>query len=166
MSKLSTSKKMGKRKPPQGTSKAEVKAKIDPTEEASGSTSEEDDDGVTEAGMERLMKALGNDGLDDVAQHMLQSLNEEGGDDDEVSSDDQDEDEENEKQPKVHTQAEADTGDGDSDEVEEEQEKAKNTLKTRTQQEEEVDLDELSSVDEDVIPRQKVVIDNKASVSS
>lgn len=135
-------------------------AKEDISDEASGdeeqqieSDSEEEDlVDVDEIGMERLMKALGDDGLDEYAQAALRVLAGEQDEDEEGSGD---EDEEIE-------------GDGDQEdegEGEDEGEQAGDTEEEEGRESEEageaIPLDEVESVDEDVVATQKVEIDNK-----
>lgn len=105
---------------------------------AEDDASDEDED-VDEEGMAKLMKALGEDGLDDFAQASLRALS--GGE--EGDSDEEDNDDDGEE---VEDEEEVD-GEGDED-----------------GEEEEVPLDEAEEVDEDVVAHQKVEIDNKASI--
>lgn len=113
---------------------------------------EEGSDGIDEAGMKKLMKALGDDGLDDIAQHMLESLNDEGGTEDELGENSDAES----KMSKKQALAEAESNDGEGDEENDEEKNGE-----ITEDEESVELDKLSSVDEDAIPRQKIIINNK-----
>ncbi|KAG7532168.1 hypothetical protein FFLO_03796 [Filobasidium floriforme] len=138
--------------------------------------SDEDDeyDGVTEEGMERLMKLLGKDGLNEFDMDVLSSVagGEEEDDDDEadeeeleygsgdgsqLGGDDDDEDEEDEE-------------DEDMDDAEED---VPASLKTTTAQIEEQTADDLAldevesnySVDEDAVPARKVVVNNRAALT-
>lgn len=113
-------------------------------EESSSSESDNEDDSenssdieVDEAGMKRLIEALGEDGLDEFDQAQLIAL--EGGKSGESEDEDQSASGENENE---------DDGASENDELEEE---------------ELVALDEVDSVDEDAVPRQKIEIDNKVS---
>ncbi|KAF9527502.1 eukaryotic rRNA processing protein EBP2-domain-containing protein [Crepidotus variabilis] len=137
-----------------------VQSEIDDHEEGSDS----EDDGVDEEGMARLMKALGDDGLDELGQAELGALEGEEGDEDEESECDEevlelgsDEGEEPSGEEREDESAgESIEGiplsDGSSDEDVEDGEQA------------DIPLDEVSNVDEDVVPRQKVEIDNKLAL--
>lgn len=107
---------------------------------SSDDESEEDD--VDEEGMEKLMAALGEDGLDEFAQAELRMLA--GESDEEDDSDQGSDDDEGEEDEGDVSEAEEE---GDSDENEEDDEV--------------IPLDEAESVDEDIVPTQKVEIDNE-----
>ncbi|KAG8696981.1 rRNA-processing protein and EBNA1-binding protein ebp2, partial [Ceratobasidium sp. 395] len=145
-----------------------------------GEDSGDDNDGVDEEGMKNLMRLLGEDGLDDVAEQQLSEL---GLDEEASGSDDEDEDQsasEEDVEPVV-----GDGSDGsDSGWVDEDDEmETPETSGARvvadeesegSQEEEESDdddeqgdnvpLDEVSDVDEDVVPKQKVVINNELAL--
>jgi rRNA-processing protein EBP2 len=138
-------------------------------DETSDDENDEDDGGVDEAGMKRLMDALGEDGLDEHDLAQLQTL----GSDADVTSD-EDEEGEHEGEDVSDDGSEADTtpltpvdldaenddlsaegsgsddGTGDEDGGDEDHDDA-------------VPLDEVESVDEDAVPRQKIEIDNQVS---
>jgi rRNA-processing protein EBP2 len=151
-------------------------------EDTSDEDEEEDDEGVDEEGMQKLMAALGEDGLDDYEVMQLESLNGnaaedqegseelESGDEDEEdelvsgddedaeviersgesgSEEDEDEDENEEAGVAVAAGTSSSVGAGSDDEVDEEDD------------EDAVALDEVESVDDDAVPRQKIEIDNK-----
>ncbi|CAE6472369.1 unnamed protein product [Rhizoctonia solani] len=150
--------------------------------ESSGEDSEEDseDDGVDEEGMSRLMKLLGKDGLDDIAEHQLSELGL-GDNSEEEDSQDEDSGEESEEGEDI-----VDDGDGASEsgwvdedgEMEDPETDTTGKLNITTQEEsqdedddeeeeeeeEAVALDEASEVDEDVVPKQKVVINNEVAL--
>ncbi|KAI0683257.1 eukaryotic rRNA processing protein EBP2-domain-containing protein [Cytidiella melzeri] len=125
-------------------------------DDSEGSDSEEED--VDEEGMSRLMKALGDDGLDELAEAELRALKGEGGEEEgsgeeeesdeevreqeveEVSSEEEEEEEENEQDGAIEEEEEASADEEDAGDV---------------------PLDEIESVDEDAVPQQKVEIDNK-----
>jgi hypothetical protein len=119
--------------------------------EADEDEEESDDEGVDGEGMERLMKALGKDGLDEYEQAQLQML---GGEDEEEWETD-----EEEKDGEA-----GESGEEDSDE-EAEGLDDENVIEGPSGEEEEQDdiaLDDVDdSVDEDAVPRQKIEIDNK-----
>ncbi|KAK0203015.1 eukaryotic rRNA processing protein EBP2-domain-containing protein [Desarmillaria ectypa] len=107
--------------------------------------------------MERLMKALGDEGLDEFDQAQLGAL---GGDkesysqsEDENGSDEEDaegidavnDSEEEEEQEQVANEDDAEEDEGDV--------------------EEEVALEDIEDVDDDVVPRQKIEIDNQAALA-
>ncbi|THH18364.1 hypothetical protein EW146_g2601 [Bondarzewia mesenterica] len=116
--------------------------------------SDSEDSGVDEEGMKKLMKALGDDGLDDFGQAQLQALIE-GGDSDEEDENEEDGSEnegvEDDAEEEREENEGADVGVSDSDDDEE-------------VEEEEVALDDVESVDEDAVPRQKIEIDNKVAL--
>ncbi|TCD68345.1 rRNA-processing protein and EBNA1-binding protein ebp2 [Steccherinum ochraceum] len=120
---------------------------VEDNEDDSDDDSEDEDD-VNEEGMAKLMAALGEDGLDDFAQAELRAL---AGDDDDSEGDEGDEegDEDEEGQEEV-SEDEDDVVDGGEEEEEEE--------------EEDLALDEVESVEEDAVPRQKLEIDNKIAL--
>ncbi|GJJ15645.1 hypothetical protein Clacol_009923 [Clathrus columnatus] len=181
---------------------AEKNSKIQYSSELENS--DDDNSGVDDKGMERLMVALGEDGLDDIAQSMLKALDEQG-DDEEVSneseaesldgeeaeesdedqnegpdadSDSEDEDEDAEYVPKVKLRAEfgsEDDEDGDNGDDDDETDGENNVRPGRavltkeskkgTHHDENdealIELDKVSDVDEDAIPRQKLVVNDK-----
>jgi rRNA-processing protein EBP2 len=123
---------------------------------------ESDDEGVDEEGMERLMKVLGQDGLDEYEQAQLQMLGgegDEGWETDEAAS-------EGEVGENGEVDGE-DDGEDDSDEEVEDSDREKVIGGPHDEEEEEeeerdIALDDVDdSVDEDVVPRQKIEIDNK-----
>ena len=130
-------------------------------EEVEDDEEKSDDEGVDEEGMERLMEALGKDGLDEYEQAQLQMLGGEGDewetDEDalegEVSEDDEvdgkEDGEENSDEEVEGSDVEKAIGGPNDDEEGEEEEH-------------DVALDDVDdSVDEDAVPRQKIEIDNK-----
>ena len=128
---------------------------------------DEENEGVDEEGMARLMKALGDDGLDEFGQAQLQSLagddddspaDKEGEDEDDAESDEEssleiDEEDRGEKGEGSESENEG-SEDGDGDEGEEEDEGA----------DVEVLLDDVETVDEDAVPRQKIEVDDKVYI--
>ncbi|EJC99019.1 Ebp2-domain-containing protein [Fomitiporia mediterranea MF3/22] len=134
-------------------------------EEGDDNDDDDDDDGVDEGGMKKLMKALGEDGLDDVGRMQLDALegeDEDGEDDDEdseidegdedgdmqiqelVEADSDEESESDDEEGSVHGEAELDEDDDDDDD--------------------EVALEDAESVDEDAVPRQKIITNNKVAL--
>jgi rRNA-processing protein EBP2 len=114
--------------------------------------SHDDDSGVDDEGLEKLMNALGKDGLDEFDLAQLRMLSgpaagegEEGSDDEEngESSDGKGDGTDTENVPQ-----EEDPGEG-----EEEEEEAGEGIA--------LDDDDVDSVDQDAIPRRKVQVDNK-----
>ena len=102
---------------------------------------EDEDDGVDDEGMEKLMMALGDD-LDDVGRVQLEVLNgaEDGFSESEESGSGDEEEEE--------SQDEGGEKGGDED-----------------GEEGEVELEDIESVDEDAVPRQKIVTNNKVRLT-
>ncbi|KAJ7050878.1 eukaryotic rRNA processing protein EBP2-domain-containing protein, partial [Mycena amicta] len=111
-------------------------------------SSQSSDDGVDEEGMERLMNALGEDGLDDFERMQLH-LTLGGGDE---SSDDE------EFVPPQDDDSDSQSQDVDAEDLDE-------ALGSDEEEEEDVALDEVESVDADAVPRQKIEIDNTAALA-
>lgn len=99
--------------------------------------SDADDGGVNEEGMASLMKALGDDGLDDFDRAQLVGLGSDG-----------------EEGADIEESAE------DREEVEEEEEESQDDGEQDV--EDELALDEVDDVDEDAVARQKIVLNNEA----
>ncbi|KAI0647869.1 eukaryotic rRNA processing protein EBP2-domain-containing protein [Trametes meyenii] len=128
-----------------------------------GSTGEDDDsdeEDVDEEGMQKLMLALGEDGLDDFDREQLRALT---GDEDEGSG-------EEEEEGGMDSDAEAEGSDieaQDSEEEEDSDEEAAQEGDAQSGDEAAIPVDELSDeevLDEDAMPRQKVEIDNKIAL--
>ncbi|KAJ7464751.1 eukaryotic rRNA processing protein EBP2-domain-containing protein [Mycena galericulata] len=126
--------------------------------------SEDDGDsengGVDEEGMERLMKALGDDGLDEFEQMQLHltlggdEAGEEGDDNDDDSSDGEFTLEEAGGEVSDGEGSDSDFEGGEEDEEEDEE-----------GEEDDVALDDVESVDDDAVPRQKIEIDNTVALA-
>lgn len=115
--------------------------------EADESTDDDDENsGVDDDGLENLMKALGEDGLDEFDLAQLRMLSG-------AAADDQAEDDD------ANTESVLEDEDPVSEEAQEQQQE---------QQEEEIALDDddVDSVDQDAIPRRKVEVDNKVCIFS
>jgi rRNA-processing protein EBP2 len=113
-------------------------------------SSDSDNEGVDLEGMERLMKALGDDGLDEFDQAQLElTLGDEG---------DWETDDEGEEASGSDKEI-----DDDEDEGGEELETAESDVEQGDVQED-IALDDVESVDEDTVPRQKIEIDNEVRV--
>ena len=134
----------------------------------------ESDDGIDQEGMERLMKALGEDGLDDYDRAHLIALHgtsDEEEDDDEAQE--QDAESHSEEEESVDEVEDEDEAKSESEIDEEDAEEAGQSPAEKNTEEEDVDvdvdvddgvaLDEVESVDEDAVPRQKVEINNTVS---
>lgn len=136
--------------------------------EADSGDDGEGEDGVDEAGMNRLMAALGDDGLDDYELAQLANINGDGSEDENGSDSGEEEsasdaevdaadeaseasDEDAEEEDELH----AGSGDGEDSEEDEDVEDDDDD------DDDAVALDEVESVDDDVVPRQKIEIDNK-----
>ena len=141
--------------------KADAVIEKPPVEEISD---EEEESDVDEEGMKKLMKMLGENDLDDIAKMQLgvleNSEDEEDDDDDgdgdglentgagkDEDADSEDEDVENMNEEEENSDGNTDEDGGEEDEDEDE--------------DDEVALDDIDSVDEDAVPRQKLQIDNK-----
>ena len=119
----------------------------DAKSEADGSTSTDDDEensGVDDEGLEKLMKALGEDGLDEFDLAQLRMLS--GAPADEEAEEDTDAE-------SVPEDEESGDGEEHEDEVDEGGDIA-------------LDDDDVDSVDQDAIPRRKVQVDNKVCLFS
>jgi rRNA-processing protein EBP2 len=144
-------KKNNERTKPKVTSKqtlknapmAKAKASIVDTSEepANGDTGSESDD-VDEEGMNRLLELLGDDGLDDFAKYQLGLVSKSG-------------DSEDDSDFVANMEDEEDQGEETDDE--EGQGEPESTMLEAL---EDVDLEDVSSVDEDAVPRQKILINN------
>ncbi|CAE6449626.1 unnamed protein product [Rhizoctonia solani] len=151
-----------------------AEADAEPSDEDS---EDSEDDGVDEEGMSKLMKLLGDDGLDDIAEQQLSELG--------LGDGEEDEDEESEKEDEEGEEVAEDRSDAsESGWVDEDAEmdgpgsdvagklKASNEVaedEEDSEDEEDADeeavaLDEASEVDEDVVPKQKVVINNEVAL--
>ncbi|KAL5524796.1 EBP2 [Sanghuangporus sanghuang] len=95
--------------------------------------------------MKKLMTALGEDGLDDVGRMQLEALQVE---------DDSEEEGGGEDKTQEESASEAEEETGEEDEGEDEDEGA----------DEEIALEDAESVDEDVVPRQKIITNNKVAL--
>jgi rRNA-processing protein EBP2 len=121
----------------------EVSKQPPPPDEFDASEEETDDDedsGVDEQGLEKLMNALGEDGLDEFDLAQLRTLTgsaageEESGEEDDGSSDGEENDAE---------QVEEEGGSSEGEDIA-------------------LDDEDVDSVDQDAIPQRKVQVDNKA----
>jgi rRNA-processing protein EBP2 len=109
-----------------------------PTPDDSSSNESDEDSGVDEQGLQNLVKALGEDGLDEFDLAQLRMLNGSPIDEEEESGEDDDAD------------ATTESEDVDQPDVEKEEEGIA------------LDDEDVDSVDEDAVPRRKVEVDNKA----
>ncbi|KAL1676881.1 eukaryotic rRNA processing protein EBP2-domain-containing protein [Schizophyllum commune] len=113
--------------------------------------SDSDDEGVDEEGMERLMKLLGDDGLDEYDQAQLNTML---GGDDESGSEEEGEEEEGE-----------DDSDGEADSDSEEAAAGPSATKPQEADDDAIPLDEVEDeVDEDAVPQRKLEIDNTVAL--
>jgi len=159
LKKLENTKKKEKKAPKAETTKNVPPPKLDVVEAEEEDDAEEDeddeDDGVDEEGMARLMKALGDNGIDDLGRMQLEALaGEEGGDEEESDEEDVSEDEE------AGENDEGSDDDDDDDEDEDENEAEDNEKKVPA----DVAVDDADSVDDDAIPQQKILVDNKVAL--
>ncbi|KAL1760233.1 eukaryotic rRNA processing protein EBP2-domain-containing protein [Schizophyllum commune] len=113
--------------------------------------SDSDDEGVDEEGMERLMKLLGDDGLDEYDQAQLNTML---GGDDESGSEEEGEEEEGE-----------DDSDEEADSDSEEAAAGPSATKPQEADDDAIPLDEVEDeVDEDAVPQRKLEIDNTVAL--
>ncbi|KAJ1303250.1 hypothetical protein OPQ81_011447 [Rhizoctonia solani] len=161
------------KQPPTPVVEAPTSTGADADAESSDEDSEDsEDDGVDEEGMQRLMKLLGDDGLDEIAERQLSEL----GLANDSEEDSQDEDEGSEEEGSEEEEvAEAGHDASESGWVDEDGEMdgpdsdiaAKEAVaeeESDEEDEEAVALDEASEVDEDVVPKQKIVINNEVAL--
>lgn len=124
--------------------------------EAEEDEDESDDEGVDEEGMERLMKALGTDALDEFEQAHLQAL---AGEDDEEWETDEEMD--GKAGEGAEEDAEQDEENGSGEDLEGSK-AIEGPSDDEEEQEGDIALDDVDgSVDEDAVPQQKIEIDNK-----
>ncbi|KAJ6585434.1 eukaryotic rRNA processing protein EBP2-domain-containing protein [Mycena capillaripes] len=112
--------------------------------------------------MERLMKALGDDGLDEfetMQLHLTLGGDEAGG---EGAGDDDDDDTSDEEFTLDKNADEASDEEGSDSEDGEEEEEFEDD---EEEGEEDIALDDVESVDEDAVPRQKIEIDNTVALA-
>ncbi|TDL17732.1 eukaryotic rRNA processing [Rickenella mellea] len=108
--------------------------------------------------MKRLMKALGDDGLDEFGEMQLESLAEQSGDE---------ESDEEGGESESESEAEEDIGSVNGKEVDDDMEGGSEDHEEEEDDEgegEDVLLDDVESVDDDTVPRQKLEIDNKVAL--
>ncbi|KAF8625935.1 hypothetical protein AX17_006661 [Amanita inopinata Kibby_2008] len=131
-------------------------------EEVEDEDEDEDDEDVDQEGMERLMKALGEDGLDDFERAQLIALR--GGPSDEDEDDGVNHVEESEEGEEESNDESGSEGDEVRDEADEESGEDGEKPEDEEEEEREVALDDVESIDEDAVPRQKIEIDNKVAL--
>ncbi|KJA23240.1 hypothetical protein HYPSUDRAFT_66455 [Hypholoma sublateritium FD-334 SS-4] len=119
-----------------------------------------EDEGVDEEGMARLMKLLGDDGLDEMGQAQLDALAGEDDEDDESSDDGEGASSEDGEDAGSDEEVEAHSG----DEVEHSDEEEDERMDDGDGEDDAIPLDEADFVEEDFVPRQKVVIDDKIAL--
>jgi hypothetical protein len=129
------------------TSKITMEVAEQSAPDESDASEDDENSGVDKEGLEKLMNALGEDGLDEFDLAQLRTLTgsaagEEESDEEEEPSSDGEED-----------NAEATSASEDGGQVEEEGKSSEIAL----------DDEDVGSIDEDVIPRRKVEVDNKVS---
>lgn len=121
-------------------------------QDSEDSEEEEEDDeengGVTEEGMQRLMQALGDEPLDEFDNAQLESL---------VGDDDDDSEEEAEGSDEEAVE----NSDAENDNEEVDSAGSEAGLDADETEEEDIALDDVESIDDDAVPKQKVEIDNE-----
>ncbi|KAJ7647044.1 eukaryotic rRNA processing protein EBP2-domain-containing protein [Roridomyces roridus] len=109
--------------------------------------------------MERLMKALGDDGLDDYEQMQLHAVL--GGDEDEDDEEDSSFTLENAADTADDNGgSESEDGSDAGEDGEEDEDEGEDS-----EEEEDVALDDVESIDDDAVPRQKIEIDNTVALA-
>lgn len=158
----------------QSSSKKATKGRPKPVQKPESSDSEEydsDNGGIDEKGMERLMSALGDDGLDEFDRAQLGLV---AGSDAEDADDDagleagEEDGEDSEEEVGDEEEGEQDVGDSDEgmgEAAESSSNEAEADAGVDDDEDEEIALDELDGgeLDEDVVPKQKVEIDDTVS---
>lgn len=164
--------KLSRTVPDEDGDEGDVEEDVDDGDEEEDEDEEED---VSEEGMARLMKALGENGLDDFAQAELRALA--GADSDEGDADNDAENltddelgEEDSEEDEVAEGSDSEEEDG-SEEDDNKHQGNDNAVDDHTnedddekeaeEEEGDIPLDDALSVDEDAVPRQKIEIDNK-----
>ncbi|GLB38640.1 putative eukaryotic rRNA processing protein EBP2 [Lyophyllum shimeji] len=170
------------------TARPEAKSLPKPAEPSSDDEEEDeeddgDDEGVDEEGMARLMKALGDDGLDDFDRAQLNLMLGEGEEDEstddegdegaeeavseadaELSGAGSEEEEEDSEEEDGEGEEEAEeAGEDSAEEGEEENEEKAEEAEEGEDEDEDQDvlLEDVDFVDEDAVPRQKIVVNDK-----
>lgn len=157
--------------PPIAAVPAPLKPQPLPTSEdkESDDGSDDDTDGIDEKGMKRLMELLGDDALDELGAAQLDALKaaNEVSEDSFASEDSRpsrDEEPASEEEDLEGSEGTSSSGGGDGDDAEEPTEEGKiASLENEAEDDEEIALDDRDdiSIDEDAVPKQKVIIDNK-----
>ncbi|KAF9054851.1 eukaryotic rRNA processing protein EBP2-domain-containing protein [Panaeolus papilionaceus] len=109
--------------------------------------------------MERLMKALGKDALDEFDQAQLEALAESDDEEDDESGDEDSEDDGGEE-VSGDEEGEDEEAELSGEEEDDQDEEEAHEEEQDEEDEEGVPWDEIQSVDDDAVPRQKVEIDN------
>jgi rRNA-processing protein EBP2 len=149
-------------------------------DEESDDGSDDETDGIDEKGMKRLMELLGDDALDDFTAAQLDALKREndvseessGSDDgDELGSEAEDRNGEHVSEDEELGESDSVSSNDDSDGNDAEEEMKDEKMASpvdEAEDEEEIALDghDDISIDEDAVPKQKVVIDNKVRCHS
>lgn len=149
MAKSTTTKKSAKQSKDLKATKPVVVEEVQLPVESSSGEEESEDEGVDEAGMEKLLEALGEDGLDEFDQARLQALT---ADEEDDSDDDAEENED----------AGGESGAEDAAQDEESENEDIDVADDESDDEDLIALDEVDDLlDPDTVPRQKVKIDNK-----
>ncbi|KAJ2934764.1 hypothetical protein H1R20_g2353, partial [Candolleomyces eurysporus] len=140
----------------------------EPASDSEEDDEDDDDDGVDEEGMERLLKALGEDGLDDFDKAQIMALNGTDSDEEEDSGEEGSEDEDVEQEGASDEEEDQSGSEEEEDEEENAAKPAKSKMAPQAADDEDEEDDEAipldeadDSVDEDAVPRRKVEIDNK-----
>ncbi|TFK62571.1 hypothetical protein BDN72DRAFT_931992 [Pluteus cervinus] len=126
-----------------------------------------DNGGVDEEGMKNLIKALGDDGLDELGQAQLQSL---AGGEDSSEDEGEEEDEAGGNAPASGSGGEEwdsllDSEEEDEEAAEGSEDRVRDQDVEMNSEDDEIPLDELDEdLDEDAVPHQKVVIDNTVAL--
>ena len=147
-----------------------AKRRVKKIDEGSGSDSNEEEDGdeddIDEAGIKRIIDLLGDDGLDEFAQYQLGVLGGQGSEeeDDEIVPNEESTDTQ-EGGDSEHEASDKPIGPSKEDEDSWDDEDEDATV-TQDAVDSEVDLEGLSEVDEDVVPRQRLMYANDVSHSA
>lgn len=147
-----------------------TKTSVNPTQPLSSSEdddSDSDNEGIDEEGMEMLMKALGDDGLDEFDKAQLDlALGGEGDWETDHKGDGDDEASEEDVEGGLSSGEKMDDTHGEDQETDDEEGEKLRPVDGNVEQRDEQDiaLDDVESVDDDAVPRQKIEIDNEVCI--
>ncbi|WWC70719.1 uncharacterized protein I206_104670 [Kwoniella pini CBS 10737] len=162
--KLKVSKGKGKEEAIKST-KIPKQAEREQEDDDEDSSENEDDYGISEEGMKRLMELVDPEDLDEFEKALLGG--DEDGEDAEEEEDDEDEDDEDEELLSGEEALSDEDSEDDDEDEDEDGEELDNTIVNEKPDDDAISLDGLNSdvsVDEDAVPMRKVTINNKPAM--